>query len=70
LVVSECLPRTARESSWLGKEGNTGDVAVNFAVAVDLKGLIEEALICGFIVVEGVRVLGPGAYFQLDAAFV
>jgi hypothetical protein len=45
-------------------------VAVNFAVAVDLKGLIEEALICGFVVVEGVRVLGPGAYFQLDAAFV
>jgi hypothetical protein len=45
----------------------TRDVAVDSAVAVDLEGLIEEALIGGLVVVECVGVLGPSAHFELDA---
>ena len=42
-------------------------MAVDFAVAIDLEGFIEEALVGGLVVVEGVGVLGPGAHFELDA---
>ena len=42
-------------------------MAVDSAVAIDLEGLTEEALIRGLVVVEGVGVLGPGAHFELDA---
>lgn len=42
-------------------------MAVDSAVAIDLERLIEEALVGGLVVVEGVGVLGPGAHFELDA---
>lgn len=50
-----------------GLAWGTGDVTVDFAVAIDLEWFIEEALICRLVVVEGVGVLRPGAHLELDA---
>lgn len=46
---------------------DTGDVSVDLAVAIDLKGLVEESLIDCLVIVQCVGVLGPGADLQLDA---
>jgi hypothetical protein len=54
-------------SSWLNGDGGTCDMPVDFAVAVDLEGLIEESFIGGLVVVQRVGVLGPGAHLQLYA---
>jgi hypothetical protein len=45
----------------------TSDVSVDFAVAVDLEGLIEESLIDCLVIVQCVGVLGPGTDLQFDA---
>lgn len=45
----------------------TGDVPVDFAIAVDLESLVEESLIDCLVIIQSVGVLGPGADLQLDA---
>lgn len=41
---------------------------VNFAVSIDLEGLVEELLIDCLVVIERMRVFGPCAHLELDAA--
>ena len=47
-------------------EGSTGDVAIDLAVAIDLKILCEKAVIFSFVVVESVRVLWPSGDLEVD----